>query len=149
MKTYSVKEASEILGIKVRAIQIRCKKEKVRKKNNKYLITEEIIKSWNEIKEDQTQKETQNANANRTQSDKMIVEEFTEAQYDELQRVIYDYPKLLESLQDHKNQIEYLRKSLDKAHDQMDILLNSIQKSIQAIQQGNYIIASKKDNNDN
>jgi len=46
MKSYSVKETALILGIKERAVQTRCKKERVRKKDNKYLITDEIIKAW-------------------------------------------------------------------------------------------------------
>lgn len=58
MKTYSVKEASDILGIKPRAVQHRCKRDNIRKKSNKYLITDEIIALWKEIKA------TQNANAN-------------------------------------------------------------------------------------
>jgi len=58
MKTYSVKEASDILGIKPRAVQHRCKRDNIRKKSNKYLITDEIIDLWKELKA------TQNANAN-------------------------------------------------------------------------------------
>ena len=58
MKTYSVKEASDILGIKPRAVQHRCKRDNIRKKSNKYLITDEIIALWKELKA------TQNANAN-------------------------------------------------------------------------------------
>ena len=58
MKTYSVKEASDILGIKPRAVQHRCKRDNIRKKSNKYLITDEIIALWKELKT------TQNANAN-------------------------------------------------------------------------------------
>jgi len=46
MNTYSVKETAKILGIKERAVQTRCKKENVRKKDNRYLITDEIIAQW-------------------------------------------------------------------------------------------------------
>ena len=48
MKTYSCLEASEILKVSDRAIQKRCKAESVRKKNNKYLITKELIDQWKE-----------------------------------------------------------------------------------------------------
>lgn len=48
MKTYSVKETSEKLGIKVRAVQKRCRKDDIRKKDNKYLITQEILDAWSE-----------------------------------------------------------------------------------------------------
>ena len=45
-KTYSVKEAADIVGIKERAIQTRCKKDNIRKKSNRYLITDSIISRW-------------------------------------------------------------------------------------------------------
>jgi len=62
-KTYSTKETAEILGIKERAVQTRCKKDNIRKKDNKYLITDLIIADWK-------QKEEANAkpNANATQT---------------------------------------------------------------------------------
>ena len=46
MKTYSVLEASEKLGVSTRAVQKRCKKEVVRKKDNKYLITDLLLEKW-------------------------------------------------------------------------------------------------------
>ncbi len=46
MFTYSVLEASEKLGISTRAVQKRCKKEDVRKKDNKFLITDSILEKW-------------------------------------------------------------------------------------------------------
>lgn len=45
---YSVLEASEKLGISVRAVQKRCKKDDLRKKNNRYVITDAIIEKWQE-----------------------------------------------------------------------------------------------------
>ena len=48
MSTYSVLEASEKLGISTRAVQKRCKKDVVRKKQNKYLITDLLLEKWRE-----------------------------------------------------------------------------------------------------
>ena len=48
MNTYSVLEASEKLGVSTRAVQKRCKKEVVRKKDNKYLITDLLLEKWSE-----------------------------------------------------------------------------------------------------
>lgn len=60
IKTYSTKETAEILGIKERAVQTRCKKDNIRKKNNKYLITDLIISNWKQKKEtNATQPQTQ------------------------------------------------------------------------------------------
>jgi predicted RNase H-like nuclease (RuvC/YqgF family) len=66
IKTYSTKETAEILGIKERAVQTRCKKDNIRKKNNKYLITDLIIANWKQKEEANA---TLNANANATQLD--------------------------------------------------------------------------------
>jgi len=63
MKTYSVNEASEILGIKPRAVQHRCKRDNIRKKSNKYLITDEIIALWKELEAEANAKINAKANA--------------------------------------------------------------------------------------
>ena len=55
MKVYSVKEAAEIIGIKPRAVQFRCKRDSVRKKDNKYLITDLLITSWIDKKKKSTE----------------------------------------------------------------------------------------------
>lgn len=46
MQTYTVLEASKLLGISTRAVQKRCSKEKIRKKDNRYLITNGHITTW-------------------------------------------------------------------------------------------------------
>ena len=66
IKTYSTKETAEILGIKERAVQTRCKKDNIRKKNNKYLITDLIIANWKQKEETNA---TSNATSNATQLD--------------------------------------------------------------------------------
>ena len=66
IKTYSTKETAEILGIKERAVQTRCKKDNIRKKDNKYLITDLIIADWKQ-KEEANAKPNANANATQTQ----------------------------------------------------------------------------------
>ena len=54
MQTYNVLEASKLLDISTRAVQKRCFLNKVRKKSNRYLITEEHIEKWRaEIKANQ------------------------------------------------------------------------------------------------
>ena len=68
MKSYSVKEASNILGIKPRAVQHRCKRDNIRKKSNKYLITDEILDNWKQRDAETNAKANAKANANATQS---------------------------------------------------------------------------------
>jgi len=43
---YSVIESAFKLQISTRAVQKRCKRDDVRKKDNKYLITDELIEKW-------------------------------------------------------------------------------------------------------
>lgn len=58
MQTYNVLEASELLDISTRAVQKRCFINNVRKKSNRYLITEEHIEKWRaEIKANQPKNE--------------------------------------------------------------------------------------------
>ena len=45
-KIYSVKEASEKTNIPPRSISYYCKRDKVRKKSNKYQITQKILDEW-------------------------------------------------------------------------------------------------------
>jgi len=133
MKTYTTVEAAEKLGITTRAIQKKCKTNNVRKKDNKYQITDKLLEEWNE-----------QTNEDERTDVELIYEEFDVEQYNKLQEVIYNYPKLLDSIQDYRNQITYLKKSLDKIEEQMDVLINSINKSLQAIQQGQFLNAKDK-----
>tara|TARA_R110001592_G_scaffold104106_1_gene293089 strand:+ start:178 stop:825 length:648 start_codon:yes stop_codon:yes gene_type:complete len=48
MITYSSKEAAVKLGVSTRAVQKRCIKAGVRKKDNMYLITDILLKKWEE-----------------------------------------------------------------------------------------------------
>ena len=57
MKTYTVKEASELTNLTVRSIQYKCKSEDIRKKLNRYLITDEHIEKWS-LNETQTKETT-------------------------------------------------------------------------------------------
>jgi len=140
MKTYSVKEASELIGITERAVQLKCKKEKIRKKNNRYLITEEHITEW-----------ITNTNEAQQNEVSLITEDFTEEQYNKLQEVIEDYPlklkdvqHLQEMVESYRLQLEYLKKSLDKKDDMMQKLLTSLDNHTKNLLQKNYIEAKDK-----
>jgi len=68
MKTYSVSEAAEIVGIKERAVQHRCKRDNVRKKDNRYLITDEIISLWRDKEAEANAIKRKDKRNNATQS---------------------------------------------------------------------------------
>ena len=69
MKTYSVKETADKLNTNKRKIQRLCKKYNVRKKNNKYLITDELIETWKEPTTKPTTKTNNVATNDTTQLD--------------------------------------------------------------------------------
>lgn len=129
-RTYTTIEASARLNISIRVLQIELKRLNVQKVKNRYIITDKIIEA---LKRTET---------NKTNESEMISETFSKAQYDKLQEVIEEYPVLIERLKDYKNQIEYLRGSLDKQSDQMTLLIKTMQSSIKTIEQRNFIEAS-------
>jgi hypothetical protein len=47
---YSVNQAAEILNITTRAVQIKCNRHKVPKRQNEFQISEEILNVWKESK---------------------------------------------------------------------------------------------------
>jgi len=99
MKSYSVKEASEILGIKPRAVQHRCKRDNIRKKSNKYLITDEILSNWKERDAESNAKANAMLNANATQSKDV-------AQVDlQVQSLQIENESLKQQLDDLKNEL--------------------------------------------
>lgn len=134
-RTYTTIEASQLLNISVRVLQIELKRLNVQKVKNRYIITDKVIEALKRT-------ETNKTNETKTNKSEMISETFSKAQYDKLQEVIEEYPILIERLKDYKNQIEYLRGSLDKQSDQMTLLIKTMQSSIKTIEQRNFIEAS-------
>jgi hypothetical protein len=165
MEIYTVKEASKITGISPRTIQFRCKRDNVRKKDNKYLITDSLISLWIDKSKEETQ--SNNATARNTQSNNGIEELIREIDNDEyvlsvlkaikedkhleqfsdeelqkfnnrlkeadyLENRISEYKKEIARMEDYvldyRNNIEYLKKSLDKRSDETAILLKSIEQ---------------------
>jgi signal transduction protein with GAF and PtsI domain len=84
--TYSTKEASEIIGIKERAIQTRCKLDNVRKKNNKYLITDSLIALWKQKEDEANATQTQKTNATQLDLEVESLKEKIKELENELQR---------------------------------------------------------------
>ena len=132
---YTTAEASQLLNISIRVVQLELKRLNVKKVKNRYVITDKVIEALKRT-------ETNKTNETKTNKSEMISETFSKAQYDKLQEVIEEYPILIERLENYKNQIEYLRGSLDKQSDQMTLLIKTMQSSIKTIEQRNFIEAS-------
>lgn len=79
MKTYNVTEASKELGISTRAVQKRCLKHDVRKKSNKYLITQQHIFEWREeLKKNELEKKLVRKQTNQNNEVRELVREITD-----------------------------------------------------------------------
>ncbi len=158
MKTYSTKEAAEIVGIKERAVQYRCKRDNIRKKDNKYLITDEIISLWITKEEEANAILNAKRNANKNiafsseeehqeklkEAIELITIEaakknvthkiFTEEEY-------VDLIGTLDRVEHQQEQIQYLRNRIEL----QDAALTNL---IKTIEQRNYIEAKKENRKD-
>ena len=90
--------------------------------------------------------------------DETITDTFTIEEHEQLQDLIYGEPhkrkyveKLIDSIEDYRNQIAYLGKSLERKDAQMTVLIHSIKDSLETIketqknmQQRNFIEAKEK-----
>lgn len=90
--------------------------------------------------------------------DETITDTFTIEEHEQLQDLIYGEPhkrkyveKLINTIEDYRNQIAYLGKSLERKDAQMTVLIHSIKDSLETIketqknmQQRNFIEAKEK-----
>lgn len=211
-KIYSVKEASEKTNIPPRSISYYCKRDKVRKKSNKYQITRQILDNWvkdkptnigdfatlqetcetlrknnkdlqkelQQLKEENKKLKQQNNLLKQEISkekptndflqiiseidnddyilivlnaikDNKHLEEFSEEEYEQfkdrlkeanfLENRIKEYKeeivRMEEYVMDYRNNIEYLKKSLDRRAEETAIILKTIE-------QRNFITAKEK-----
>ena len=137
---YSVKEAAELLNITPRAVQLKCKDEKLKKQGKSYLITKEHLIQWGY--DGGSGNNTSNIKiAGGKQQEEIeeetVYEEFSIEQYNKLQEVIQEYPNLIREIQQYKEEIIYLRTELHSRTKQMDKLINTIDGSIKSLHQAN------------
>ena len=98
MNTYSALEASIKLNISKRAVQKRCKKDNIRKKDNKYLITDLVLEGWaKEIQNNEPVREPSNSG---TQNELKNVADIQKLNLDEIEDFEFkfrregEFPKL-------------------------------------------------------
>lgn len=126
----TVKEAATRLKVSERLIQKRCKLILLTKIGNTYSIPAAIFNQW--LNDQQT-------NENEQTNEYEITEYFTAEEYEVFKSRLSEYPNLLKEIDYLKNQVEYLRKSLDRHSDQMELLLQSMNKSLGVMVQRNTI----------
>jgi len=136
-------EVSEMLNISLRMVQVYCKQLNIQKQRNRYVITQnDLQRIKDRLNVIQTyESEVTNENEYRT-------EYYTETEYAEVQKRIIEYNLLNENIADLKNEVQYLRNSLDKQHEQMNVLLNSFNNTIASIRERNAIDYKKTTENE-
>ena len=162
---YKVDQAAQIIGISARTIQERCLKDGIKKQFNRYQITTQNLLDWgaapldikefnlqrarsNEITAAQSDAVKQELLKAQSEKEEIIIQEFTQSQYEKLQKIIVDYDRIKselsqteqrfkEHLADIKSERDYLRNSLESTRQQM-------QKVIDIVTQRNYIEAKEK-----
>lgn len=124
-RTYTTAEASRLLNISIRVLQIELKRLNVQKVKNRYIITDKVIEALKRT-------ETNKTNETKTKKNEIISEDFSKAQYEKLQEVIQEYPILQERLKNYQDQIEYLKQLVESQTFQLH-------KIIGLMEQRNYI----------
>jgi predicted nucleic acid-binding Zn-ribbon protein len=130
-------EVSEILNISLRMVQVYCKQLNIQKQRNRYVITKNDLQRIKDRLNVIQMYESEVTNENETQDYR--TEYYTETEYAEVQKRIIEYNLLNENIADLKNEVQYLRNSLDKQHEQMNVLLNSFNNTIASIRERNAI----------
>ena len=130
-------EVSEILNISLRMVQVYCKQLNIQKQRNRYVITKNDLQRIKDRLNVIQTYESEVTNENETQDYR--TEYYTETEYAEVQKRIIEYNLLNENIADLKNEVQYLRNSLDKQHEQMNVLLNSFNNTIASIRERNAI----------
>jgi len=139
-----IKQASKLTKLSIRTLQAKCKANNIQKVNGIYNIKESFINEW------KTKERNENL-VDDTQEQNLIIEEFSLEDYRKFQKRIIEYPVLLDRIEDYKNEIEYLRKTLDKTHLQFELLLKRMESTLQIIAQRNlidYKTINKDDNHE-
>ena len=119
MELITVKEASARLGVKVRTIQDRCKRNGIKKHAEGYLIPAEILEVWIEKKQlndahkdiERNMHRNANAYASDTSNAEKLKEEndLLQRQLEDLRLVVTRHNKLFRLLGDRLSQIESLK----------------------------------------
>ena len=114
------KDVCKKLKMHPRVLQLICKRLNVPKQGNRYVISKADLKR---IKENRTEQSETNTNFVE-----FVTEQFTPAEYEEFRKRLIEYATLQDRKGDLKNEIEYLRKSLDKQNEQTNLILATIRE---------------------
>jgi hypothetical protein len=116
----NIQQVAKKLEIHPRTLQQVCKRLEVPKKGTSYTISKEDFKR---IKHEVT-----DPNKLNSKFVNLITETFTPEDYEKFRTRLIEWNSLQDRIGDLKNEIDYLRKSLDKHNEQMNLILASIRE---------------------
>lgn len=116
----NIQQVAKKLSIHPRVLQKICKDLNVSKVGNSYNITNDEFKRIRNERANPTKVNAKFVN--------LITETFTPQEYDKFRTRLIEWNTLQDRIGDLKNEIDYLRKSLDKHNDQMNLILASIRE---------------------
>ena len=116
MKTYTIKEAAKLLNVTDRAVQRRCARHGIEKKNNRYNITLPVLIEWgykpnNVLEHKPNTREHLNLQAGEVieQEDGSIIECFTKENYSHLEQALIERNELKIELREMQKRLEQLQ----------------------------------------
>jgi hypothetical protein len=158
---YTIRQVSIKLKTSIRQVQRLCKELEVPKINNRYYIDEQTLEVLFKIRQfgdiDATTLRQYHDKLNEINSvyideqelqEDLIQEAFTQEEYQEFQKRLIEYSTLQERITDLKNEINYLRSSLDKQSEQMGVMLSTFNDTIKSIRERNAIDYKNAKDND-
>lgn len=148
---YTIRQASIKLKTSIRQVQRLCKELDVPKINNRYYIDDQTLEILFKVRnfgsvnatnlrlfQDKINDINSVIDEQELQED-LIQEAFTQEEYQEFQKRLIEYSTLQERITDLKNEINYLRNSLDKQSEQMGVMLSTFNETIKSIRERNAI----------
>jgi hypothetical protein len=157
---YTIRQASIKLKTSIRQVQRLCKELDVPKINNRYYIDDQTLEILFKVRnfgsvnatnlrlfQDKINDINSVIDEQELQED-LIQEAFTQEEYQEFQKRLIEYSTLQERITDLKNEINYLRSSLDKQNEQMGVMLSTFNETIKSIRERNAIEYKNTKDND-
>ena len=121
MELLTVKQASERLGVKVRTIQDRCKRSKIKKHAEGYMIPADIVQEWYNKKQLNDAHKNFERSTHRTPNASALVEEDLRQEIEKLRQVATNHQKLLRLISDRLEEIQTQERELKDISEELDL----------------------------
>jgi predicted transcriptional regulator len=126
MRWYSTKKAAQMLGVTPSRVRQLVSKHR----SDSALVSSDSV--GNLVSQTLIDAHLKNHVSNAATSE-IYTAEFSPSDYNEFKRRLSEYPILLDRVNDYRKEIDYLRRSLDGQASQMDKIISTMNKSMEAL----------------